>query len=132
MTEENKYKVAIVDDDDFLVDMYVTKFRSSGIEVDSFKSGQALLDKLKEGYVSDAILLDIVMPGMTGIEVLREIRKQKLGNNIQIIMLTNQNEEKDLTEAKELGVNGYIVKSSITPSELIKEIGDIIKNNNSK
>lgn len=132
MAEENKYRIMIVDDDDFLVDMYVTKFNNSGIDVDVCKSGQSLIDKLKEGYKSDVILLDVVMPGLNGLDTLKEIKNGNIAANIPIIMLTNQNDEKDLTEAKSLGVSGYIVKSAVTPSELVTEVTNIIKNKSSK
>lgn len=132
MTEENKHKVIIVDDDDFLVDMYVTKFSSAGITVEVCKSGQMLLDKLKGGYKADAILLDVVMPGLNGIETLQEIRNANLADGIPVIMLTNQNNETDIKDAKILNVSGYIVKSAITPSDLVAEVMSIINSKPSK
>ena len=126
MTEENKHKVIIVDDDDFLVDMYVTKFSSADMVAEVCRSGQMLIDKLKAGVKADAILLDVVMPGMTGIETLQEIRNANLADGIPIIMLTNQNNETDIKEAKILNVSGYIVKSAITPSDLVSEVMGII------
>lgn len=128
MTEENKQlKVIIVDDDDFLVDMYATKFNNSGVSVEACKSGEVLLEKLTNGLKADLILLDIIMPNIDGIEVLRKMREQKLGENIPVVMLTNQNDEKDISECKKLGISGYIVKSAATPSEVISETMKIIK-----
>lgn len=127
MAEENKeHKIMIVDDDSFLVDMYATKFGNSGISVEACKSGDELIEKLKAGGQSDLILLDIIMPGMDGMEALREIRKNKLGENIPVVMLTNQNDEKDIEETKQLGVAGYIVKATATPSEVVEEVLKII------
>lgn len=128
MTEETRYKIIIVDDDDFLVDMYASKFGKSGTDVDVCKTSESLLEKLKAGMKADLILLDIVMPGMNGIEVLREMRREKLGEGIPVVMLTNQNDEKDISEAKKLGIQGYIVKSAATPSEVVTEVTNIIKN----
>lgn len=128
MAEEKKYKIIIVDDDDFLVDMYVTKFASAGVEAEMCKSGSALFEKLKSGAKPDLILLDIVIPGLDGIEILRELRKEKLAENTPIVMLTNQNDEKNLADAKALGISGYIVKSAATPSEVVIEVMKIIKN----
>ena len=126
--DEHKYKILIVDDDDFLVDMYSTKFGISGVDTQVFKSGEQVLDYLRgEGKV-DLLLLDIVIPIMSGIEILAEIRKEKLLPNVPVVMLTNQNDEKDISEAKKLGVSGYIVKSSATPSEVVDEVIKIIKN----
>lgn len=125
---EKKYKIIIVDDDDFLVDMYATKFGLSGASVDACKSGKSLLEKLQAGEVADLILLDIVMPDINGVELLKKIREEKLAEKIPVVMLTNQNDEKDVNEAKNLGVAGYIVKSAATPSEVVAETINIIRN----
>ncbi|MEK7200717.1 MAG: response regulator [Patescibacteria group bacterium] len=127
MMEEKKYKIIIVDDDDFLVDMYVTKFNGSDVAVEAYKSGEVLLEKLKNGEKADLILLDIVIPGINGLQVLEEMRKNKLAEGIPVIMLTNQNDEKDMTLAQKLGVSGYIVKSAATPSEVVTEALKVIK-----
>src|SRR3989344_8294395 len=125
-----KLKIFIVDDDDFLVDMYSTKFGLSGVEVEVHKSGESFLEKLKGGGTADLLLLDIVMPVMNGLEILKEMRKENLGSDIPVIMLTNQNDEKDISEAKKLGVISYIVKSSATPSEVVDQVIKIIKDTN--
>jgi CheY-like chemotaxis protein len=124
---EIKYKIILVDDDDFLTDMYATKFSHSGVSVDVCKSGEIFLEKLKGGAKPDLILLDIIMPKMTGIEVLRKVREEKLAEDIPIVMLTNQNDEKDISETKKLGVACYIVKAVATPSEVVNEVLKIIQ-----
>lgn len=128
MADERKYKIILVDDDTFLVDMYATKFASSGIEVEACKSGNELLEKLKAGTIADLILLDIIMPELGGIEALQKMRQEKLGESIPVVMLTNQNDEKDIATTKALGVAGYIVKATATPSEVVEEVVKIIKN----
>jgi CheY-like chemotaxis protein len=125
--EEKKYKIIIVDDDDFLVNMYATKFGNNDISVEACKSGESLLEKLKAGIKADLILLDIVMPNMTGMEALKKMREQKLGEGIPVMMLTNQNDEKDIDEAKSLWVVGYIVKAAATPSEVVAEVMKVLK-----
>lgn len=131
MTDERKYKIILVDDDTFLVDMYATKFAGSGIEVEPCKSGVELLEKLKAGISADLILLDIIMPELSGIEALQKMRAEKLGENILVVMLTNQNDEKDIATTKALGVAGYIVKATATPSEVVEEVLNIINKPNS-
>lgn len=128
MTEvEQQYKIIIVDDDDFLVDMYATKFGNSGVLVEVYKSGEALLEKLTAGTKAELLLLDIIMPNMSGIEVLTKMREQKLGEGMPVVMLTNQNDEKDIAKAQKLGIAGYIVKAAATPSEVVDEVMKIIK-----
>jgi len=129
MTEiDKKYKIIITDDDDFLVDMYATKFSNNGVSVEACKSGNIMLEKLQAGEKADLILLDIIMPNMNGIEVLRKMRQQKIGEGIPVIMLTNQSDEKNIEEAKSLNIAGYIVKSAATPSEVVNEAISAIKN----
>ncbi len=125
--EEKKYKIIIVDDDDFLVDMYATKFGGSDVSVEACKSGELFLEKMRAGIKVDLILLDIVMPGLSGLDVLKEMRKSKLGEGIPVIMLTNQSDEKDINESQKLGISSYIVKSAATPSEVVEEVLKIIK-----
>lgn len=127
MQEEKKYNIVIVDDDDFLVNMYGAKFEHAGVVMEACKSGESFLEKLRAGLKLDLILLDIVMPGITGIDLLRQIRNEKLAEGVPVVMLTNQNDEKDIEESKKLGVRGYIVKSAATPSEVVAEVMKIIK-----
>lgn len=125
---EKQYKIILVDDDEFLTDMYATKFSSNGIAVEACKSGEAFLEKLKAGAKPDLILLDIIMPGLNGVETLRKMRQEKLCEGVPVVMLTNQNDEKDISETKKLDIAGYIVKSAATPSEVVEEIVNIITN----
>lgn len=132
MADEKKYKITIVDDDDFLVDMYATKFASVNVAAEGCKSGVSLIEKLKSDYRPNLILLDIVMPGMDGVETLRNIRKEKLAEGVPVVMLTNQNDEKNIADAKALGISGYIVKSAATPSEVVAEVLKILEDPNYK
>jgi len=111
--QEKKYKILLVDDDEFLANMYAAKFESEGIQLESCRSGKSLLD--------------IVMPDINGIEILKNIRENKSYEKIPVIMLSNQNDENDINEAKKLGISGYIVKSAAAPSEVVNEVINIIK-----
>jgi CheY-like chemotaxis protein len=120
---ENKTpKVLIVDDDKFLLNMYSIKFSKNGFEVNSAGSGEEVLKKIKEGYAPDIILLDIVMPGMDGFEILEALRKDKLAPQASVIMLTNQGQLSDIEKAKSFGVDGYIIKATTIPSEVVAEV----------
>lgn len=120
--ENNKPKVLIVDDDKFLLNMYSIKFSKSNFEVNSATTGAEALAKIKEGYSPDIILLDIVMPGMDGFEILETLKKDKLAQNSLIIMLTNQGQLADIEKAKTFGINGYIIKATTIPSEVVEEV----------
>jgi DNA-binding response OmpR family regulator len=114
-------KILLVDDDSFLRDMYATKFTEAGHAVEAAGSGEDAIAFLKENQV-DVILLDMVMPRTTGLEVLKQIREQKLGGNPKCIVLSNQGEESDIKSATEAGAEGYIVKASMIPSEVVAKV----------
>lgn len=117
------YRVYIVDDDRFLLDLYAVKFKNAGHEVTVFGSGEDLLSGLrKEGAaVPDAILLDLIMPGIGGFGALETIRKENLAKGSKIIILSNQGQDSDLEKAKKLLADGYIIKASAIPSEVLAE-----------
>ncbi|MDE2173029.1 MAG: response regulator [Patescibacteria group bacterium] len=123
------YHVYLVDDDRFLLDLYAIKFKNAGHEVTVFGDGKDLLAALrKEGaVVPDAILLDIIMPGMSGFETLETIRKENLAKGSKVIILSNQGQDSDFEKAKQLAADGYIVKASAIPSEVLVETVRIIE-----
>jgi CheY-like chemotaxis protein len=120
--ENTKPKVLIVDDDKFLLNMYSIKFSKSNFDVNAAATGEEALAKMKDGYQPDIILLDIVMPGMDGFEILDSIKKNNIAPNSLIIMLTNQGQLSDIEKAKSFGINGYIIKATTIPSEVVEEV----------
>jgi len=126
MTNVAKKKIIIVDDDRFLLDMYAVKFNESGFEIEPMAEGAGALSKLKDGYVPDAILMDVVMPSMDGFELLEKIKKENLAPNAKMIILSNLGQASDIAKGKELGADGYIVKANATPSEVVKQVQEII------
>ena len=119
------YKILIVDDDTFLLNMYSIKFSNSGFEVATCQNSPDALKKIAEGFVPDIMLLDIVMPGMSGLELLEEVRNKGMAKGATVVMLTNQSDSTDIEKAKSLGANGYIVKATTIPSEVINEVKKI-------
>jgi len=115
------YKIYLVDDDRFLLDMYAVKFKGAGHQVTACQGGEALLEILRKDPPPDAILLDLVMPGMDGFQVLETIRKEKLAPKAKIIILSNQGQDTDIEKAKQFGAAGYIVKASAIPSEVLAQ-----------
>ncbi len=120
-------KVLIVDDDEFLVNMYTLKFQKKGIEVVTAQKGGEGLNKLREEGDVDVVLLDVIMPDMDGLEVLETIKKEGLDENCAVIMLTNQSTSKDIEKAKELGVDRYIIKAVSVPSEVVEEVERVFR-----
>lgn len=127
METENK-KILIVDDDSFLLDMYALKFSKSNFSVSAALGPEPALEKLRQGLAPDIILLDIMMPGMDGFELLKKIKEENISPNSIIIFLSNRGQPSDVTQAESLGASGYIVKASSTPSEVIEKVIKIIDN----
>jgi CheY-like chemotaxis protein len=125
MASETKQKVLIIDDDKFLLNMYTAKFKKEGFGVDSASSGSEGLDKLRGDFKPDIIILDLIMPVMNGFEFLENMRSEKLGTSAIVIVLTNQNQDADIDHAKKLGAEGYIVKASSIPSEVVSRVSEI-------
>ncbi|HEX5774951.1 MAG TPA: response regulator [Candidatus Paceibacterota bacterium] len=123
----NTYRLYLVDDDRFLLDMYAVKFKAAGHEVTAFSKGEELLAELRSKPAPDAILLDIVMPGLSGFDILSTIRKENLAESAKIIILSNQGQDTDISRAKEFKADGYIIKASAIPSEVYAETIKIIE-----
>ncbi len=133
MSEPQKQqKVLIIDDDKFLLNMYILKFQNHGFTVCSAASGAEGLDKLKGGELPDIILLDLIMPVMDGFEFLEKMREGHLAEHAVVIVLSNQSQQADIDRAKKLGVQGYIVKASSIPSEVVSLVTDIYNKGNPK
>lgn len=121
------YTIFIVDDDKFLLDMYKKKFEQDGATVEVAVGPQEALNKLRGGAKPDVLVLDIIMPGMDGVELLGVIRKEKLTPDSIVVMLTNENNRATIDKAKDLGIRGYIVKATSIPTEVVEEIKKIAK-----
>lgn len=121
------YRLYLIDDDRFLLDMYAVKFKAAGHDVTAFQNGEEALTALRENPAPDALLLDIVMPGLDGFQILEAIRKDKLIPTTKVIVLSNQGQESDIERAKTLGAAGYIIKASAIPSEVFAETIKIIE-----
>ncbi len=115
-------KLLLVDDDAFLRDMYATKFVECGHEVDSADSGVVAIGKLQQHTDFDVILLDMVMPGMTGIELIEAIKERIPALDAKFIVLSNQGQSEDIKEAIDAGASGYIVKAELIPSDVVKKV----------
>lgn len=124
--DQVSYKILLVDDDRFLLDMYALKFHNRGHEVDTSFDGMDALKKLREGFKPDGLILDVVMPQMDGLTILESIRKENLIPDSCIIMLTNQGQPSDIERAEKLGINGYIIKATTIPSEVVTEVEKIL------
>ncbi|OGI85726.1 hypothetical protein A3A05_03180 [Candidatus Nomurabacteria bacterium RIFCSPLOWO2_01_FULL_41_12] len=127
--EGEKRKILIVDDDNFLLDMYALKFSQNSFEVYTAGNGVQAIEKLKGGLNPDVLLMDIIMPEMDGFEMLTQINNEKLSPNSIKIILSNKSEQSDIERGNSLGVAGYIIKANSTPVEVINQVINILGKN---
>ncbi len=114
-------KIAIVEDDLAISQMYRLKFESEGYEVQTAENGKLGLE-LAEVFKPDIILLDLMMPEMTGDEMLIELRKKTWGKKTTVIILTNLGEEESPKVLRGLGVHSFIVKAEMTPRQVAERV----------
>lgn len=115
-------KIAIIEDDQAISQMYRFKFEAEGFEVQTAENGKLGL-ALAENMKPDIILLDLMMPEMTGDEVLSKLRAADWGKKIKVIILTNMGEQEIPPAVKEMGVSGIILKADMTP----RQVADTVK-----
>ncbi len=121
-----KHTLLLVDDDQFLLNMYALKFRNSGFEVDIVNSAAVALQKLREGLSPDVILCDLIMPAMDGFEFLKRLREERLASSSAVMVLTNTNQQDEIDRAMKFEIDGYIVKASAIPSEVVEEVKTVL------
>ncbi len=120
-----KIKVLIIEDEEMLVNMYVSKFEKDGfltIKALNGKQGVELIEKENP----DIVLLDIIMPEMDGFMVLKEIKSNPKTKDIPVIMLTNLGQDEDVNKGGKLGAVDYLVKANLTPSEVVEKVKKIL------
>ena len=130
MTEPNKQiKILLIDDDRFLLDMYSLKFKKSGFDIDTSGSSSNALEKLRNAEKYDVILLDIIMPKMSGIEVIEKLREDTWGKNVSIFFMTNVNSNDAIMEKiiKYTPSYYFLKGGEMRPHEIINKIREKFK-----
>ncbi|OGY23826.1 MAG: hypothetical protein A2Y57_03580 [Candidatus Woykebacteria bacterium RBG_13_40_7b] len=115
-------RILIVEDDQFLRDLYKELLVEEGYEIDLAEDGEVGLAKVLEGGY-DLVLLDIMLPKKDGLDILRESRQKKPAKeNGPVVLLTNLGQEQIIKEGFTLGASGYLIKSSLTPDQVLHEV----------
>lgn len=114
-------KIAIIEDDQAIAQMYRIKFEAEGYEVETAENGKLGL-ALAEDMRPDIILLDLMMPEMNGDEMLQKLRATDWGKNIKVIVLTNMGEQEAPDIIKTLDVRRFIVKAEMTPRQVAEMV----------
>ncbi len=118
-------KIAIIEDDTVISQMYRMKFEADGFDVQLATDGERGVE-LVQNFNPDIILLDLQMPKKNGAEALKDIRKLSNSKSTPVIILTNLGEEEAPKELRSLGIESYIVKAELTPRQVVQRVKDTL------
>ncbi len=125
MDTKNKKKILLVEDDNALAGVYVNRLTAEGFDVRRVDNGEDALANAVE-FHPDLIVLDVMMPKISGFEVLDILKNTPATAQIKVMMLTALGQETDQKKAKDLGADDYLVKSQIATNEVIKRIESLV------
>ncbi len=117
-------KILIVEDEEFLAEMYQMKFESEGYDITIASDGPECLEKV-ETEKFDLILLDLVMPGMDGFQVLEKLRENAETMKTKVYILSNLGQEEEVARAFDKGADGFLIKANLTPAQLMEDVKKI-------
>jgi len=120
--------VLLIEDDQFLRDLMMTKLEDEQFRVEIALEGNEALKKVKE-LKPDIILLDLMLPGIDGFEIMERMREDKDIAGIPVIILSNLGAPHDTERAKELGAADYMVKAQFTPTEIVERVKEVLEGN---
>lgn len=124
--EQKRYKILVIEDDQYLADIYGTKLKLENFQVEIANDGAVGIELAKK-MVPDLILLDILMPEKDGFEVLQELKSDEITKNIGVILLTNLNSPDEIKKGLELGAVDYMVKAHFVPGEIVTKVRNILQ-----
>lgn len=118
-------KILIVEDEESIRDLYKRQVELAGFQTDSVASGKEALAALTQNRY-DLILLDIMLPDVNGLQILKEVKGNDKTKSTSVLMLTNLGQDITIKEGFNLGAEGYLIKASYTPDQIIQEINNIL------
>jgi DNA-binding response OmpR family regulator len=119
-------KVLLVEDEEFIRDLFKRQLDLSGFTTDAFGTGQDGLNAIsKNAY--DLVLLDIMLPDINGLQILQSIRQNPNTKSVAVVLLTNLGQDAVIKQGFELGADGYLVKAAYTPDQIVQEVKNIMQ-----
>lgn len=115
--------ILLIEDDPFLIDIYTTKFKEAGFNVEVAGGGEEGLRKLNEEKF-DLLVLDIVLPKIDGWEILRKIKNKK---DLKVVVLSNLGQKGEVEKGLKLGATKYLIKAHYTPRQVVDEIKEVLE-----
>jgi DNA-binding response OmpR family regulator len=124
--ENQNVHLVVVEDDKFLRDLIVRKLTKEGFIVVAAEDGEIGIDAIRK-ELPQVVLLDILLPGISGFDVLEQIKKDEKLKDIPVIMLSNLGQKEEVDRALLLGAKDFLIKAKYTPGEIVTHIKDILK-----
>jgi len=118
--------ILLVEDDPFVIDIYTKKLKAAGFSVETAQDGEEALRKFKE-WKPDLLILDIVLPNIDGWELLSKIKTDEKLRDLKVVVLSNLGQKIDVEKGLKLGVVRYFIKAHYTPTQVVREIKEILK-----
>ena len=118
-------KVIVAEDDVYLREAYVTILKASGYDVRGAENGKQALEAIEQSK-PDVLLIDMLMPVMGGLEALAVLENKALLGQMKVIAFTNLSDKATLDQLEAFGVDKYLLKSSVTPKELVANIEEVM------
>lgn len=118
-------KVLIVEDDPFIVDIYASQLRGQGYLVDTANTGELALEKIKQNC-PDVLLLDLILPGIDGWEVLKNLRQDPRTKELKVMVISNLNQKENADNISNLGVIKYLLKIQTSPEDIASAVKEVI------
>lgn len=118
-------RILLIEDDEFIRDLYVTELTSAGLVVDSFGTGREGIKAIDENHY-DLALLDIMLPDTNGLEILKHIKSSSKSKDTKCVMLSNLGQEEVIKEGFALGAQGYMIKVSYNPDQVVEEVKNFL------
>ncbi len=119
-------KILIIEDDKFLRDLITQKLLKEDFDISQAVDGEEGIKKIKEEK-PDLVLLDLILPGIDGFEVLTRMKSDQNLPLIPVIILSNLGQKEDIEKGMKLGATDYLIKAHFTPGEIIDKIKNILK-----
>ena len=119
-------KILLIEDDKFLRELIIQKLGKEGFDVSEASEGETGLLKMKEER-PDLVLLDLILPGIDGFEVLSRMKKDTELKSVSVVILSNLGQKDDVQKGMDLGADDYLVKAHFTPGEIVEKIRAALK-----
>lgn len=121
-------KILIIEDDKFMRELLTRKLQGEGMEVGVAQDGEEAIKKIKE-ELPKLVLLDLILPGLNGFEVLKEIKSNPATAKIPVIILSNLGQTEEVEKGLKLGADDYLIKAHFTPDEIVDKIRKVLEAN---